>query len=102
MSWYWIVLIGLGCYHLGHVNAIVQERDRFMIWMSNSWELMNRRLWWTELSPPVEEATMADVENVMTNMLHTITDYQEVFSRPYILEELLPNEQPGDLNEFLA
>lgn len=94
MKWWQIALLCYGFYVLGGINAVVAERERFTIWMSNSWEIINRRLWWIGMldKPLDEDSSVEVVAELAHNMIKTLDDYNTVFGRPYTLEDLLESE----------
>lgn len=96
MNWWQIALLAFSTYMLGIINATVAERDRYSIWMANSWELIKRRGWWVGLlkkNEPDDTPTLEDIAELTANMIQTVNDYYGVFSRPYIKEPLLEPEQ---------
>ena len=93
MSWYWVVLLCWLFFQFGFINATVGERERYFTWMANSWELMNRRLWWINMATKdPTEATLVDIAELNHNLFRTVHDFNGVFGRPYLKEELLPVE----------
>lgn len=94
MTWWQIALLCYFTFWLGRVNATVMERERYYIWMANSWELINRRLWWIKMSQQKkpEDVTLQDLAEIIPNMSRTLNDYNDIFGRPYVKEELLSHE----------
>jgi hypothetical protein len=93
MSWWQIVILCYVFYALGIINATVAERNRYWTWMHNSWELINRKLWWLKMvKAPADVPTPQDYNDLTQNLIGVFSDYQEVFGRQYQKEKLLSVE----------
>lgn len=98
MTWWQIALLCWLFFQLGFINATVMERERYWAWMSNSWVMLKRRVWWMDMmmdSP--KEATLQDIVELNQNLFRTMHDFQGVFGRPYLKEEWLPDEESLDV-----
>jgi hypothetical protein len=96
MTWWQIALLAYFMYWLG-VNATVLERERYGVWMKNSWVMINQRLWWMRmLDRNPEDVRIEDITEMTENMLRSLHDYNDVFGRPY------DKEDPLELDEEIS
>lgn len=101
MTWWQIALLVYFAYWLGGVNATVLERERYAVWMKNSWVMLNQRLWWMKLlDRDPKDVKMEDVAEVTQNIWRTLYDYHTVFGRPYVKED--PLELDEEISDELT
>lgn len=101
MSWWVVVLLCYLFYSLGVINATVAERERYWTWMSNSWEMVGRRLWWLKMvKTPSEAPTPQDYSQLTQHLIDVMNDYNGVFGRDYNREKLMPLDPiAGEIEE---